>query len=80
MNKPRGFARLSLEERTKMAALGGSSVPAEKRSFSKNRKLAAQAGKKGGTSLAPERRMFAADRALAVRAGRMGGKAHGKIT
>lgn len=33
-----------------IARKGGESVPAEKRSFSQNRTLAAEAGRKGGTS------------------------------
>lgn len=33
-----------------IARKGGESVPAEKRSFSQNRALAAEAGRKGGTS------------------------------
>lgn len=44
----RGFASLSPERRKEIAAKGGAAVPAEKRSFSKNRKLAREAGRKGG--------------------------------
>jgi general stress protein YciG len=36
------------ERQREIASLGGKSVPAEKRSFSQNRDLAAQAGRKGG--------------------------------
>lgn len=46
----RGFASLSPERRREIAAKGGGSVPAEKRSFSQNRTLAAEAGRKGGES------------------------------
>jgi hypothetical protein len=45
----RGFARLSPEQRRAVAAKGGASIPAEKRSFSANRTLAKEAGKVGGT-------------------------------
>lgn len=45
---PRGFAGMSKEKRTAIARKGGSSVPAAKRSFAKNRDLAASAGRKGG--------------------------------
>jgi uncharacterized protein len=44
----RGFAAMSLEKRQAIARKGGGSVPAEKRSFAKNRELAAIAGRKGG--------------------------------
>jgi general stress protein YciG len=45
----RGFASLSPEKRREIASMGGKSVPAEKRSFSQNRDLAAEAGRKGGS-------------------------------
>lgn len=45
---PRGFAAMSKEKRTAIARKGGSSVPGEKRSFARNRELAATAGRKGG--------------------------------
>lgn len=44
----RGFACMDPEKRRAIAAKGGGSVPADKRSFSKDRALAASAGKKGG--------------------------------
>lgn len=47
--KRRGFASLSPERRTELAKLGGRAVPEEKRSFSQNRDLAREAGRKGGT-------------------------------
>ncbi|QTC92871.1 con-10 family general stress protein [Brevundimonas goettingensis] len=47
--KKRGFASLSPERRSEIAKLGGRSVPEEKRSFSQNRDLAREAGRKGGT-------------------------------
>jgi uncharacterized protein len=44
----RGFAAMSEEERREIARKGGQSVPPEERSFSKDRDLAAEAGRKGG--------------------------------
>jgi len=44
----RGFAGMSPERRQEVARKGGASVPAEKRSFHKNRELASDAGAKGG--------------------------------
>ncbi|MBO9545795.1 KGG domain-containing protein [Caulobacter sp.] len=50
-NKPkRGFAAMSPERRREIAAKGGAAVPAEKRSFSRSRDLAAQAGRAGGSA------------------------------
>jgi uncharacterized protein len=44
----RGFAAMSVERRREIARKGGASVPSEKRSFSKNKELATDAGRKGG--------------------------------
>lgn len=44
----RGFAAMTPERRTEIAKKGGGSVPAEKRSFTKDRELAARAGRLGG--------------------------------
>lgn len=44
----RGFASMDPERQRAIARKGGASVPSEKRSFSQNRSLAAQAGRKGG--------------------------------
>lgn len=44
----RGFASMSKEARTEIARKGGAAVPADRRSFSQDRTLAASAGKKGG--------------------------------
>lgn len=44
----RGFASMDREIQRRIASKGGRSVPSEKRSFSMNRKLAAEAGRKGG--------------------------------
>lgn len=46
----RGFAAMSPERRLEIAKRGGASVPADKRSFTKNRDLAASAGAKGGAA------------------------------
>lgn len=44
----RGFASLTFERRQEISAKGGASVPASKRSFARDRSLAASAGRKGG--------------------------------
>lgn len=44
----RGFASMDDKKQREIAAKGGSSVPADKRSFAKNPKLASEAGRKGG--------------------------------
>jgi len=46
----RGFAAMDPERRREIARRGGASVPSEKRSFAKNRDLAADAGRKGGSA------------------------------
>jgi general stress protein YciG len=43
-----GFASMEPERQRKIASMGGSSVPAEKRPFAQNHRLAAEAGRKGG--------------------------------
>lgn len=60
-------------QRRALASLGGKSVPSHKRSFSRNRELAARAGGKGGEAVPSEKRAFFFDRALASRAGTIGG-------
>ncbi len=45
---PRGFAAMNPARRLEIARKGGASVPADKRSFAKDRDLAAAAGSKGG--------------------------------
>lgn len=47
-SKPRGFAAISPERQREIASLGGQSVDPSNRSFSRDRKLAARAGRKGG--------------------------------
>ncbi len=44
----RGFAAMDPEKRRELAAKGGASIPADQRSFSKDRALAVAAGRKGG--------------------------------
>jgi general stress protein YciG len=46
----RGFACMTPERRREIARKGGAAVPANKRSFSKDAKLAASAGSKGGSA------------------------------
>ena len=46
----RGFASMGHDRQREIASKGGRSVPAEKRSFSQDRSLASQAGRKGGQS------------------------------
>lgn len=46
----RGFASMDPERQRELARKGGASVPSEKRSFFKDRKLAAEAGAKGGAA------------------------------
>jgi general stress protein YciG len=44
----RGFATMDGSRHRAIASKGGSSVPTEKRSFSRDRELAVRAGRKGG--------------------------------
>lgn len=74
VKKPRGFAALSPEKRREIAARGGRATPAEKRSFSRNKALAAIAGKKGGKGAPAAKRSFSRDPELAQRAGAVGGR------
>ncbi len=74
----RGFASMDADKQRAIASKGGQSVPNEKRSFSQNRELAAQAGRKGGQNVSDENRSFSRNRDLAAQAGRKGGQAsHG---
>ena len=70
--KKRGFALMSKADQIKNARKGGAAVPAEKRSFSRNRALAAEAGRKGGQSVDPKNRTFSRDPAFAAEVGRKG--------
>jgi general stress protein YciG len=71
----RGFAAMSLEKRRAIAALGGKAVSKEKRSFSRDNKLAQEAGRRGGLSVPPEKRTFSVNPKLAATSGRKGGEA-----
>jgi general stress protein YciG len=71
----RGFASMDAETRRAIASKGGQSVPNEKRSFSQNPTLAAEAGRKGGRNVSNESRSFSRNRDLAAQAGRKGGRA-----
>jgi uncharacterized protein len=73
--RQRGFAAMEEERQRTIAAKGGQSVPDEKRSFSQDRELAAQAGRKGGQSVPDAKRSFSQNRELAAQAGRKGGMA-----
>lgn len=70
----RGFAAMPQERQREIARKGGRSVPNEKRSFARDRELAAAAGRKGGQNVRNENRSFSRDRALAAAAGRKGGQ------
>ncbi len=66
------------EKQREIARKGGQSVPNDKRSFSQDPSLAAEAGRKGGHSVNPNKRSFSQDHVLASEAGRKGGHAsHG---
>lgn len=67
----RGFAVMSVEQRKRIAAMGGRAVPAESRSFS-NPELAASAGRKGGKATPAKKRSFSVNPELAKEAGRKG--------
>ncbi len=71
----RGFAAMDPEKQRAIASKGGQAVPGEKRSFSRDSALAANAGRKGGQSVAPKARTFSRDPGLAAEAGRKGGEA-----
>jgi general stress protein YciG len=73
MTSKRGFASMDADQVRKIAAMGGKAVPDSKRSFSKDRKLAAAAGRKGGKALKPEQRTFHQNREFAAECGRKGG-------
>lgn len=74
----RGFASMDPDRQREIASKGGESVPAGKRSFSRNPELAAEAGRKGGRSVPASARSFSRNPELAAQAGRKGGQAsHG---
>ncbi|MDU0343182.1 con-10 family general stress protein [Bosea rubneri] len=47
-NDQRGFGSMDSDKQRDIASKGGQSVPDEKRSFSQDRELASEAGRKGG--------------------------------
>jgi uncharacterized protein len=49
-NDKRGFGSMDEDKQRGIASKGGRSVPDEKRSFSQDRNLASEAGRKGGES------------------------------
>jgi uncharacterized protein len=70
----RGFAAMDEAKQREIARKGGASVPDEKRSFSKDHKLASEAGRKGGQSVPLDKRRFSKNHELASEAGRKGGE------
>ena len=68
----RGFASMDESKQRDIARKGGESVPNEKRSFSRNPQLAAEAGRKGGRSVARGPKLFARSQA------RSGGRPQGR--
>jgi len=52
----RGFAAMDEDKQREIARKGGESVPDDKRSFSQDRNLASEAGRKGGESSGGGRR------------------------
>jgi general stress protein YciG len=71
----RGFAVIDPERRKEIARMGGKAVPAEKRTFSRDREKARLAGMNGGSKVPAEKRSFSLDKTLASEAGRKGGMA-----
>ena len=65
---------MNAERQRQIASMGGKAVPDAKRSFSQNRRLAAEAGRKGGQSVPGAKRSFSQNRELAATAGRKGGQ------
>ena len=63
----RGFAAMDKDRQREIARKGGASVPDEKRSFSQDRDLAANAGRKGGEASHGGGRRRAGDVAAAAR-------------
>lgn len=67
--------KTSEERRREIASIGGKSVKPEQRSYSRDRKLASESGRKGGKNLPAHKRYFARNRDAAREAGRKGGLA-----
>jgi general stress protein YciG len=70
----RGFASMDEDKQREIASKGGQSVPDEKRSFSQDPQLAAEAGRKGGQESGGN---FKNDPERAAEAGREGGQQSG---
>jgi general stress protein YciG len=68
-----GFASMTKERRRELAAKGGKSVPAEKRSFAQDRELAAVAGRKRLQCDDPASRAFSNDHVSDIPSGDEGG-------
>jgi general stress protein YciG len=75
MTGRQGFASMTPERRLELARKGGAAVPANRRTFTVNRALAAAAGRAGGKGVKASDRSFARDLVLASEAGRKGGLA-----
>lgn len=73
--KPRGFAAMDKAKQLELARKGGKFIPAEKRSFSRNRELAIASGRKGGKAVSGKKRSFSTNLSLAKEAGKKGGAA-----
>lgn len=71
----KGFAGMSVERQREIASMGGKTVEASQRSFSRDPELARRAGSKGGRAVPAASRSFARNRALAAKAGSKGGAA-----
>lgn len=71
----RGFASMDEKKQREIAKKGGESVPDEKRSFSKDHELAAEAGRKGGKESGGN---FKNDPERAAEAGRKGGESRNR--
>ena len=69
----RGFGSMDPLRRRQMASMGGKAVRPENRSYSKNRRLAAESGRKGGQAVASEKRTYSINKQLAITSGRKGG-------
>jgi len=87
MAENRGFAAMDDDKQRDIARKGGESVPDKERSFSKDRELASEAGRKGGEHSHGGHQQqgggraqqggggnFAQDRERAAEAGRKGGQ------
>lgn len=74
----RGFASMKKADVLRIASMGGKSVAPEDRAFSRDARLAMEAGSKGGQNVPAEKRSYSTDRTLAREAGRKGGLARGR--